>query len=334
MSIDPELDWWKEDAERLNALAADAAASGTAFGLSEPPPTIPPLNPDGGLSGEWVENVFCPTGAGGGVDPTCSTGGKGSTGAPTHPTAPGKGDSRHVHPSPDKLLEAMSKSAVHQDWATGSKSKASLDPWANGKGEDEFHAAQLKEKGFDAPPKRVSKAEMDQAVKNGALEMGRGWSKPEFVDQYDTGPLFGSLGIYGNGTYAAYGEPPIAKQYKDALDEDPKYAVARQYAGKGGAVSRMALDASAKVIKYEDAKKAYDEFHKYMDEQIKKQGFGLFGAKKAEKQRLKRLKELYGDVGRWASMAGYDAVDHTKEKFMVLLNRGKVLTQKELHWRS
>lgn len=62
---------WEEDAERINALALSARSLGVAVPVGA---RVPKLAEDGSILSD-ITNVFCPTGKGGGIDPTCGKGG-------------------------------------------------------------------------------------------------------------------------------------------------------------------------------------------------------------------------------------------------------------------
>lgn len=145
------------------------------------------------------------------------------------------------------------------------------------------------QQGFDGKPRVVSKAELDALLKDGHPEVYRGVTDARDVNmktvrtaeqiQEDmrTGDAYYGTGIYGNGYY--WGSPELAAQY---AGESSKNATAR-----------AALDKDAKVV---DAwKDLLPEHEKFMA--------SLKGHPDEE-----RMRDVYGDMGRYAAARGYDAI--------------------------
>lgn len=140
--------------------------------------------------------------------------------------------------------------------------------------------------GFDAPATRVTKAEMDDLVKNGALEIHRGVHEPWSGEDVSTDDILATVndgkyepgqGVYGNGWYFSVNE-----------------TVAQIYGGDTGRGMRAALKPDARLIEYDEALK---QMNKERTEATQEDGI--------------HPEFLHGwgrDVGRWAVTKGYDGV--------------------------
>ena len=210
------------------------------------------------------------------------------------------------------ILKAIAPKAA--DW------KKKKDAAGEYHGNNELHAVQDM-RGFNKPPKLVSEKDFDAMIaKGGHIEMARGVSSvynsvtrkditgPELADQFRKGDHFPGHGIFGSGTYA-----DSTKGYNN---------VCQQYAGYGsrGAVIRMALPKTAKIIKVSELEKLVpkcpDDFVGYAN------GKG------------KDRDECW--LGVQAALAGYDAIHQDGNSrrhgaygkdFYVILNRGALVCQ-------
>lgn len=183
----------------------------------------------------------------------------------------------------------------------------------------------LREAGFDGLPTVVSEAELDQAVANGERELFRGVSDAAFADQLRDGDLFiGNKNANGSGIFAAYG--PDGQ------------TVASRYGSGRGAVVRMALKPDARIIGYKEldqmlkAEKAQDVAEtNAMRARFKAQAEAAATPEEAARIKQESQKVLdehiirtgfaFGDIGRYAALKGYDAIDMESTKFMNVLNR-------------
>ncbi len=178
----------------------------------------------------------------------------------------------------------------------------------------ELHVVQQM-RGFNGKPKVVSKKSMDALLAKGEhVELLRGMAPTggktgdELAEQYRSGDHFPGHGVFGCGTYA---------------DGNKGYAnVARTYAGHSGAVIRIALPKTAKVIKASELEKMVAT----NPEAFK--GYRATGGKLPEEDWL----------GVQAALAGYDAIEvDGKSKrhgaygkgFYSILNRSILVVQKE-----
>jgi|GEM_PF-2137937 len=208
--------------------------------------------------------------------------------------------------------------------------------------------------GFNAKPRVVSDAELDELLRDGEHQtLYRGVQRHpmaprpgdvgsgmhSYADEFRYDDHFAGWGIYGNGTYTAYGQ--------NALD------TATSYAGRQGEVLRMAVNPSKmRIISEADAqdlvyklrgeveqasaplKRKMREF----EDQPRWEGLGWrpyaddpeFQALEQEYMAVARLENLYADPGRAAASQGYDAIKVNqsgpgwKDGYLVILNRSAV----------
>ena len=205
-------------------------------------------------------------------------------------------------------------------------------------GEDAFLRGILREQGFDGKPQLISKAEMAKYVEQGETKLVRGISggtnmsaeeatanAARFTKQFQGGDLFVGHGVYGNGTYTAYGEKSLT--------------TAKGYAGSQGTVMEMVLRKEARIIDEEKLNqlvsrakmKLADKFEKSSKKLYKQTIQGKFTAEESAMRYEKLAKgrsraelpwsRITGDEGRYAAALGYDAIDIPTRQFMVILNR-------------
>jgi len=195
-----------------------------------------------------------------------------------------------------------------------------------------------KEVGFHKKPTLLSKEEMDAYIQQGNRELFRGIAGREaetYVEQFKTGEYFAGKGVYGNGIYTAYGEDGIevAKQFAGGVEKN---------------VLRISLKKDAKIISYDaliemqkleftalqeeeralrrKARKEADRIYDETGDDDKVEEFLKEAAKKWEE--MEKYRQVLADSGRYALYKGYDAIDISSSKFMLVLNRGKVFVQK------
>jgi len=190
----------------------------------------------------------------------------------------------------------------------------------------------LKETGGDGLPDVVTADEIAAAVGRGERELYRGVSKPEYAERFRSGPLYvGDKNANGAGIWVAWG--PQGK------------AGASKYAKGPGALLHMTLKPDAKVVDY-----------KVITEQLKAERSAATKAGVAERERLKALasqaptdeerKRLsqqaseygrqlaikngfrFGDLGRYAALSGYDAVEMPATGYMLVVNRTKLRVER------
>ena len=162
----------------------------------------------------------------------------------------------------------------------------------------------------------------------------------QLIDQYFDDEHFVGDGVFGSGTYSSYGPSPNMPK-ATGYDVASTYA----YSNGSGAIFRFKLKPNAKVYNYRE-NKPYD----IVDEALEKLGFEseaylerqLINAKAGDdiglinqiRSRIKQREEievsLAADTSRAAIIAGYDAVNIVENNYMVVLNRGAVVTDKKV----
>lgn len=191
---------------------------------------------------------------------------------------------------------------------------------ANAKAGNPYLSAVQDIRGFNAKPKVVSKSDFDSLIKQGGhIEMLRGLKDhgygtsmvtgAKMAEQFRSGDNFPGHGVFGSGTYtdSSKGLNNASKQY-------------RGYGG--GAMIRMALPKTAKIIKIGDLEK------KVKDHPAVFQGFANGNGSSLECW-----------MGTQAALAGYDAIHVDGSQtlrhsgygigFYIVLNRGVLVVQKE-----
>jgi 8-oxo-dGTP pyrophosphatase MutT (NUDIX family) len=183
-----------------------------------------------------------------------------------------------------------------------------------GPGNGELHAIQ-ELRGYNKKPRVVAKTDMDALIAKGDhIELLRGVkdvagvaTARQLADQYRSGGHFPGHGIFGSGTYADSnkGAGNVAAQY-----------------GRGGAVMRMALPKTAKIIKASELERLVP---------AAPAGFVGYSGKGG-----KSRDECW--LGVQAAIAGYDAIEVDGKSrrhgsygkgFYVILNRSIVTVQQE-----
>jgi hypothetical protein len=172
-------------------------------------------------------------------------------------------------------------------------------------GQGDYVLALLREKqGFNALPTVTDEAGIAAAVAAGATEMYRGEGKPEYAQQMMTGPLYAGGGVWGNGTYVAVG--------------DQAQHIAELYSG--GGMLHMALSADAKIGDYTTlSSEMVNAADSFMSEAT-----GTLGTPGGE-EKFDNAMAAYSatnDIGRYATMQGYDAYAAPNKGQMIVLNRG------------
>lgn len=189
--------------------------------------------------------------------------------------------------------------------------------------------------GYDKLPTIVSKEEFNELAKNnkyGILERGFKTGKgtlsiDKIIDNYKKRDFYVGEGIYGSGTYTAYGENAhkIALSY---ASDNEKFSVEDN-------VVQYLLKDDAKVIKYNDLRKMRDE---ELDKLIKDNGFKDYfdvienGFKNIKTTEISKYIIEMQDAGVYASIKGYDAIDTftdnvwgDENSYIVILNRKKMI---------
>jgi len=185
-------------------------------------------------------------------------------------------------------------------------------------GEDKALKSIVREQGFDAKPTVVSNTELDKIISDGHRELYRGVSKVEYVEAMQHGDYFAGTGVYGNGIYTAYGE--------DGIDLAVSYAT-----GADGSIMRMAIDKDAKIVSEDEIRSELKQFFKSLEEEFKLKSQKILEDPKNKSNHQQLMEsltvefdqknKLSNDLGRFAALQGYDAIEVPGSKTLVVLNR-------------
>ena len=271
-----------------------------------------------------LENVFCPTGPGGGVDPTCKPGGgSGSKGV--------------------DLISLANKVIV-----VGARSPG-YNLHALEKNEDDKGLAEIyKARGYNAKPKVVSSEEFDKIQQQSGQEvMYRGVTQKEFFEHFKNDEEHrAGVGVFGNGTYVTV----KSKGLEDPVNEATGYATLHD---RQGVVSRMMMRKDAKSIKsldlVEEQNKDFVQRDRAITEYQKnaqREGMAramedLANAHEIMRQENEKTQAVAGkmkeendayqtafsDIGRYGAAKGYDIITHANPNngYSIILNRGAVI---------
>lgn len=188
-----------------------------------------------------------------------------------------------------------------------------------------------KESNYDGFPTVVTKEELNKIAGEGHRKLLRGVSDSKYAEIFRIGDYYPGRGVFGNGTYTAYG--------KDA----PKVAQIFSGISHEGVVMEMALDKDARVIDSNDLLDIQKHMIMDVDSEIENETMRyyeearkLFKMKSDDADKLYKeakakhdvidaklsiKKKILQDPGKAALINGYDAIDVTNEKYMVVLNR-------------
>jgi SPP1 gp7 family putative phage head morphogenesis protein len=233
--------------------------------------------------------------------------------------------------SKTKRIDVSKLSPKYEDFFSGKHEIAGVKKKGNTV-DDRWMKAMNKASGADALPAVVTKAKMDKLISEGAEEMFRGVSDPKMAEQFKTGSLFAGKGIYGNGTYTAYGS--------DGLPEASNYA---SLARNSGGLMRMTLKRDAKIVTPGELKDGYYKMAEKIEAESSARTKKIMDALKnveitenvaeAKLGKIEKanfaMERYYSDIGRYALSQGYDAINITKTEYLIVLNRGAVIVQKE-----
>jgi hypothetical protein len=172
-------------------------------------------------------------------------------------------------------------------------------------------AAIWKAQGFDGPPRVVDHEQFERDSRDhkvlyrgirdfrdlddGLIATGR-----QLAEQYRTGPVYPGRGYHGNGTYAS-----------SSMSEATLYTHPSSYGSAenvGGTVMRMYLVPEARIADEEDL-------------QADAQKYGNNWVNPDTRD------EVLADVGRLASVRGYDAIRLEDSQTIVVLNRTAVVVE-------
>lgn len=175
-----------------------------------------------------------------------------------------------------------------------------------------------KEIGYDAKPKITNEIELERvarATKYGLLERGyRGEDKEkiqDYINQFKKGDLYiGSQRAFGSGTYFGYGQEAhsIAHRYGQQDNDN---------------ILKATIANNSKVI---SSQQLNTKREKFMNKAFEKASeINKTEGSEAANKYYKKMNYITMDDGVFAASLGYDAIDVEDAKYLVVLNRGKVL---------
>lgn len=146
--------------------------------------------------------------------------------------------------------------------------------------------------GRDGLPQKISQEDFDAMAGQGALVIYRGIKGAQYLEQFKAGPLYYGKGIHGDGIYVA-------------VDKN----VAVTFAGGEKAnVAEMILDPDAKIISEEALAEIKTCFT-----QMPQEGMidGIYSGS-------------IGEIGRLATILGFNAIYSPTKEYIVVLDRSKL----------
>ena len=211
--------------------------------------------------------------------------------------------------------------------------------------EDLGHRRIAELQNFTENPKTMAQAEIDNLNLNDYFVCYRGLNGLKFYDQFKFGEYFSGRGIFGSGTYAAIDDIDVTRTYTNQKE-----------------VMKILFPKNAKVIKYRELEKDFmkldddyellackklglkpNEDKLILDELInnsaklspeEKATLGsrykeVFQKISDETRNLRRNAYFLNDIGTYSSLLGYDAILVEDRNYLVIMNRGKCIVQKE-----
>ncbi len=191
----------------------------------------------------------------------------------------------------------------------------------------------LTEQGFSMLPTQVSDKEFSLLVKSGLSEIYRGVRKDDAIVDFATNPdMFVGKGIYCNGIYFMYGNTCPDGRHGDTsakaraeryihMPKDLPNEVLAEYAKSynQGQVIRALVRRDSKVIEFKALRQ--------LCEKVKKE----IGEDKTVSPKIKEklISLISEDLAIVAAIEGFDVIDVPLTKYMIVLNRGKLIMNKE-----
>lgn len=213
------------------------------------------------------------------------------------------------HPHESKAVQDILSGRAQHDLHAGLPSSK----------EDTALTAIMKEAGRAGKPRLASSQEIDELGKKGWYVAYRGTGEAKHAEQFRTGEeMYNGAGTYGNGSYFTYGGR--ARSDQQAREGAQMYAAQNSQDGKG-AVTRIAFPPGAKIADHESLNKERVTYLKGLNDK-------LFSGKMSKEDHAREY-ALHEDMGRFAAMRNYDAIRVPHEGFLVVLNRNKVVAQRD-----
>lgn len=168
----------------------------------------------------------------------------------------------------------------------------------------------------DVRPWLVSRDKMDELVQDdGYIQVFRGETKSEHVEQFKTGDLHEGLGSVGNGIYTA-GEESAGLRGEE---------IAANYAGGNTAnCERIGIGPEAKIVDIDSAfvMDRYAHLKELRSKNV------VYPTEKHERYKQEALMSICEDNGRYAAFLGYDVMHAPADNYYVLLDRKHIAVEK------
>jgi hypothetical protein len=197
---------------------------------------------------------------------------------------------------------------------------------------DFVHAALNEAVGYDALPTVVDAVTMDALQAAGRQIVYRGLEGElpgdalRYAEQFRSGDFYAGYGVHGNGTYTAVNVGETATYSRTAST-----GAVHEY----GTTVRMAINADARVVTMDDLSSGWVDWSMSLSGRM---AAAETAGDDALLALLVRERDLFSDMGRYATGRGYDAISLPASRdggVYVVLNRGAVTVQDTPHlWGS
>lgn len=198
---------------------------------------------------------------------------------------------------------------------------------------DPILAKYLAEQGFTLLPTQVNNKEFSILVKSGLAEIYRGVRKDDAIVDFATNPdMFVGKGIYCNGIYFMYGNTCPDGRHGDTsakaraeryiqMPKDLPNEVLSEYAKSytKGQVIRALVKKDSRVIEFKALRALCEKFKLDIRND----------ASISDEIKEKLITLISEDLAIVAAMEGFDIIDVPLTKYMIVLNRSKLIMNKE-----
>lgn len=184
---------------------------------------------------------------------------------------------------------------------------------------DPILTALIEEKGFDALPVVVDNKHYDLLLRSKLKEIYRGVRRPNAAKEFAYDPkMFVGKGIYCNGIYFTYGGEGAKAEaelylYPQSGEQLKLHHGYMKTYPKGEVICAL-MKKDTKVADVKDLCKLKQRMENYVNKQIY-----------SDSTKQKIINMISRDLAVVAVLHGYDAIDIKNSKYMVVLNRGKLI---------
>jgi hypothetical protein len=168
---------------------------------------------------------------------------------------------------------------------------------------DQFLAAYVQETGGAGLPDVVGETQLTEHIARGEWELWRGETQAAHFEQMKSGTFHVGLGYTGNGMYSGRGV--AGKMIANT------YAMPTKARPTPGIVARMSIKAGAHIVNYDDLTRQ----HIFERRNTLK----YYADKGIPRPEQMALVAIFGDLGRYTAIKGYDGYLHRAE--VLLVNR-------------